>query len=288
MPTRTSSSSLSTKIFSILTCIAISAFGGYWAFVSAFDTSTESRRIVITGSSTVAPLILEIAQRFEAENPGFRIDVQTGGSSRGISDVQNGLADIGMASRELKANESVLVTRRVAVDGIGFIVHQDNPVSQLSSNQIRQIFLGEINNWSEVGGADQEIAVVNKASGRGTLEVFLKHFGLREENIQADVIVGENQQAILTIGGNRSAVGYVSIGAADAEIKLGAKLKLLALDNIPASIQTVTDGSFPVSRNLNLVTTPDSPPAINRFIDFATSTKVNDLVESQYFIPISN
>ncbi len=288
MSTSTSSSTTATAILSVFSIIAISAFGGYWAFVSAFDSTSNSHRIVVTGSSTIAPLINEIALRFEAENPDYRIDVQTGGSSRGIADVQNGLADIGMASRELKTNELALVTHRVAIDGIGFIVHRNNPVSQLTSQQVKQIYLGQIENWSEIGGADKEIAVINKASGRGTLEVFLKHFQIKEADIQADVIVGENQQAILTIGSNESAIGYVSIGAADAEIELGANLKLLALDGVQASIQSVANGNYPVARNLNLVTTPKQSMATKKFIDFATSSQVNDLVESQFFVPTSN
>ena len=289
MSTYKSSSSTAAKLISISAILAIFAFCGYWAFVSAFDSSSATKRIVITGSSTIAPLIEEVAKRYEKEHPEYRIDVQTGGSSRGISDVQNGLADIGMASRELKPNEQTgLATHCVAVDGIGIIVHRDNPVSQLTSDQIKDIYLGKVQNWSELGGTNEPIAVINKASGRGTLEVFVKHFQLNEADIKADIIVGENQQAILTVNSNTAAIGYVSIGAADAEIKHGANLKLITLDRVAASTESVANGTFPVSRKLNLVTSSDSSTAVNNFIEYATSNQVNDLVESQFFVPVSN
>lgn len=284
-----SSSTTTAKIITLSAIGAIFAFCGYWAFVSAFDTSSGTQRVVITGSSTIAPLIEEIAKRFEQEHPEFRIDVQTGGSSRGISDAQNGLADIGMASRELKASEKAkLVTHCVAVDGIGIIVHQNNPVTRLTSDDIKKIYLGQVQNWAELGGSNESIAVINKASGRGTLEVFLNHFQLNEADIKADIIVGENQQAILTVNSNTAAIGYVSIGAADAEIELGANLKLITLDGVEASPASVANGTFPVSRKLNLITSPEISPAVKSFIEYATSNQVNDLVESQFFVPISN
>lgn len=289
MTTYESSSSITMKVVTIAAIGGIFAFCGYWAFVSAFDTSSNTQRIVITGSSTIAPLIEEIAKRFEEEHPEFRIDVQTGGSSRGISDAKNGLADIGMASRELKPDEKTdLVTHCVAIDGIGIIVHRDNPVSQLTSDEIKKIYLGQIQNWSELGGANQAIAVINKASGRGTLEVFLNHFQLNEADIQADIIVGENQQAILTVNNNTAAIGYVSIGSADAEIELGATLKLITLNGIEASPSSVADGTFPVSRKLNLITKSEISEPVKNFIEYATSNQVHDLVESQFFVPVSN
>ena len=132
-------------------------------------------RLVLTGSSTMAPLVLEIAKRFEKNNEGIRIDVQTGGSSRGINDARMGLADIGMASRAMKASEQELRPYTIAMDGIGIILHKSNPIGALSDQQIIAIYTGKIINWLEVGGLDLPISVVNKAEGRSTLELFLKH-----------------------------------------------------------------------------------------------------------------
>ena len=108
-----------------------------------------SGHLTLTGSSTIAPMAQEIASRFEQAHPGVRVDVQTGGSSRGIRDAKKGAADIGMSSRDLKADESSeLVPTVIAWDGVAFVVHQDNPVKEINQDQLRQIYLGKINNLS--------------------------------------------------------------------------------------------------------------------------------------------
>ncbi len=130
----------------------------------------------LSGSSTIAPLILEIAQRFEKQHPGITVDVQTGGSGKGIADVRTGIAEIGMASRGLKGDEQDLTATTMARDGVGFIVHKSNPVTELSRQQIIDIYQDRIGNWSDLGGPELPIVVVHKAEGRATLEVFLEHF----------------------------------------------------------------------------------------------------------------
>jgi phosphate transport system substrate-binding protein len=244
-----------------------------------------SGKLVLTGSSTVAPLASEIAARFEEQHPDVRIDVQTGGSSRGIADAISGIADIGMASRNLAEDEQELQPHQVAIDGIALIVHQDNPVESLSREQVVDIYLDKINSWADVGGNDEEIVVANKAEGRGTLEVFCNHFGLDHAAIKADVIVGENQQAIKTVAGNPLAIGYVSIGAAEYEAAHGTPIKLLAADGIPAGRETVMSGEYPITRPLLLVTKGETDPLAKAFLEFALSPNVDDLIEAQSFVP---
>jgi len=170
-------------------------------FVSGIVQAEQ--RLDLTGSSTVAPIVMEIAKRFEAENTGVRVDVQTGGSTRGVVDSRRGMVDIGMISRPLKANESDLTAHTIARDGISIIVHDSNAINTLSEAEIIAIFSGKITNWSEVGGADRTITVVNKADGRATLELFLAHFSLKNSQIKARVVIGDNQQGIKTVSGNR-------------------------------------------------------------------------------------
>ena len=243
-------------------------------------------KLVITGSSTVAPLVGELAKAFEADHPEVRIDVQTGGSSRGMADARQGLADIGMVSRALKVEEADLYAFAIARDGISIILHQDNPVNTLSPEQIVEIYTGTITNWSEVGGNDAPITVVNKADGRSTLELFLGFFELDPNNINAQVIIGDNEQGIKTVAGNPDAIGYVSIGAAEFSIGAGESIQLLPMDGIEASTETVQDGSFPLSRDLNLVTTGLPAGLAQSFIDFTQSSDINDVVKAQNFVPI--
>ncbi len=247
--------------------------------------NAASQRLVLTGSSTVAPLAGEIARRFETINPGVRIDVQTGGSARGIEDARNGIADIGMVSRALKPDENDLHAFTIALDGISIILHANNRVTALSKQQIADIYTGKITNWKSVGGAAARITVVNKAEGRSTLELFLHYFQLKNSEIKPHIIIGDNPQGIKTVAGNPHAIGYVSIGTAEYEAERGAPIRLLALDGVEASVANVRNGTFPLSRPLNLIASREPQGLIRRFIEFARSPQIHDLVEAQYFVP---
>ena len=242
--------------------------------------------VILTGSSTVAPLASELGKRFEQEYPEVRVDVQTGGSSRGLADARSGQADIGMMSRDLAADEVDVTAYAVARDGVAMIIHTDNPVTELSPEQVIDIYTGDVTQWSAVGGNDRPVSVVNKAEGRSTLEVFLKHFDLENSDIAAQVIIGDNEQGIKTVTGNPDAIGYVSIGAAENSIARGEPLKLLPLEGINPSTASVQDGSFPLSRTLNFVTNGEPETLTKAFINFAQSPEVHDIVEQQNFVPI--
>jgi len=254
------------------------------------NSSNENRltgRLVITGSSTVAPLVSEIGKQFEIENPDVRIDVQTGGSSRGIADVRSGIADIGLVSRSANSEENDLRFHSIAQDGVGIIIHQDNPIDSLSDQQLKDIFMGEIVNWQDVGGEDAPITVVNKAEGRSTLELFLDYFGLNNSQIKPSVVIGDNQQGIKTVEGNLFAIGYVSIGTTEFSISNNVPIKLLSLDGVVASGDNVANGTFPLSRPLNLVTSSQNNFLVETFIDYSQSPAVHDLIQQQDFVPLS-
>ena len=248
---------------------------------------TAGQKLVLTGASTIAPLAGEIARRFESRHPGTRIDVQTGGSSRGINDVRNGTADIGMVSRDLKPEDRGLHAHTIALDGVGVIVHASSPVAKLNRHQLIDIYTGKIVNWKEVGGANSPITVVNKAEGRSTLELFLNYLNLKNSQVRPQVVIGDNAQGIKTVSGNRNAIGYVSIGAAAYEATHGAPIKLLPLDGVAATVANVHNGTFPLSRPLNLVTQAVPGGLAREFIEFARSPEVHDLVEAQYFVPVT-
>lgn len=243
-------------------------------------------RLVLSGSSTVAPLALEIAKRFEQQNPGVRVDVQSGGSSRGVADARSGLANIGMVSRALTPEEQDLTAHAIAMDGIGIILHSANPVQSLTDAQIKAIYTGRITDWKDVGGKAGRITVVNKAEGRSTLELFLQHFSLKNSDIKPQVIIGDNQQGIKTVAGNPGAIGYVSIGSAEFEAGHGTPIKLLPMEGVAATVAKVRSGRFPLSRPLNLVTREAPTSLVKRFIAFAQSGKTHDLVEAQFFVSI--
>jgi len=269
-------------LFFPITCCSCSSSGD-----TGVDSVPHTQKIVLTGSSTVAPLAAEIGKRFESLHPGVRVDVQTGGSSRGIADSRRGLADIGMASRSLKSEEDDLHGFTIARDGVCMIVHGDNPVQELTDEQIVAIYADAINNWKEVGGHDAPITVVNKSEGRATLEVFLHYFKLDSPEIRADVVIGDNEQGIKTVAGNPNAIGYVSIGTAEFDSHSGVPIKLLPADGVEATTANLANETFPISRPLNLVTKNEPTGLIKELIDFARSDKVHDLVKELYFVPIA-
>ncbi|MBW4622565.1 MAG: phosphate ABC transporter substrate-binding protein [Cyanosarcina radialis HA8281-LM2] len=256
--------------------------------LSACQQNSPKTQLTLTGSSTVAPLTSEIAKRFEAKHPGVRIDVQTGGSSRGLADARSRLANIGMVSRNLKGNETgEFQSFAIARDGISIILNTNNPVKILSNEQILNIYQGKIENWKQVGGKDAPITVVNKAEGRSTLELFLGYFKLENSQIKADVVIGDNQQGIKTVAGNPNAIGYVSIGTAEYDIERGVPIQLLPIGGVEASTKTVQNGTFPLSRPLLLVTAKPPSGLTKEFIDFAQSQEVYDIVKQQNFVPIA-
>ena len=141
--------------------------------------------------------------------------MQTGGSSRGITDIKQGTSDIGMVSRKLNPKESDLTSHLLAKDGFSIIVHESNPILELSEDQIKQIYLGKIDSWKSLNDIDKKITVINNAEGRSTLEVFIKYFNLKNTQIKPSIIIGDNEQAVKLVVNNPHAIAYVSIGTAE-------------------------------------------------------------------------
>jgi phosphate transport system substrate-binding protein len=241
-------------------------------------------KLTITGSSTIAPVAAEIAKRFEKSHPGVRVDVQTGGSSRGVTDAASGLADIGMASRALKPDETV-TAHLIALDGVAMIVHGSNAIPALTKEQVIGIYTGKLTDWSAVGGKAGQITVVNKAEGRSTLELFCHHFGLKNADIKAHVVIGDNEQGVKTVAGNPGAIGYVSIGTAQIGVESGVSIRMLPMDGVVASTKTVLDRTWPLARPLNLVTKGEPTGLVKEFIALAQSKDVDDLITDLAFVP---
>lgn len=274
---------------SIRSAILNGLFGIAALSLAGCDDSPEGKgpisRLVVTGSSTVAPLLAEVAKRFEDMNPGARIDVQTGGSARGITDVRNGLADIGMVSRALGSKEADLQGFLVAWDELAMIVHSTNSIAEIPPDKIVAIYTGATENWRDLGGPDAPISVVHKAEGRSTLEVFLKQFKIENTAVMPDVVIGENEQGIKTVEANPTAIGYVSIGAAKVAMAEGARIKLLSVTGLSADNGILPENGASMSRELNLVTAKAPEGLVKSFIDYATSPAVDDLIASHSFVP---
>ena len=245
-------------------------------------------RIQLSGSSTVGPLAEEIGKRYEKLNPDVRIEVQTGGSSRGIAEAKSGLADIGMSSRALKDSETDgRMAWPIAMDGVCFIVHADNPVSSLSRSQLLSIIKGDVDNWKQFGGADESIVFINRAAGRSELELVTKFFDVGAADLNADLVAGENQQGIKMVATNANSICYMSVGASEDAVSNGEAIKTLPLEGVAATISNVESGAFPLSRPLIFVTGDQPSKSLTDFIEFAQSEEVVDLLRELSYVPIS-
>jgi phosphate transport system substrate-binding protein len=249
----------------------------------------EQVKILLSGSSTVGPLVQEIGKRYEKLNPGVRVDVQTGGSSRGIAEAKSGLADIGMSSRALKESEiEGRMQWPIATDGVCFIVHADNPVPQISESQLVGIMRGEIDNWNQLGGDDRPIFFINRAAGRSELELVNDYFGIDPADMKASLVAGENQQGIKLVATTPDSISYMSVGASEEAIAFSTPIRMLPLAGVAATSGTVETGEFPLSRPLILVTGSQPRQEVQKFIQFAQSKEVADLVRELSYVPISN
>lgn len=242
-------------------------------------------RLLITGSSTMCPLIAEIGKRFESLHPDIKIEVQCGGSGRGISDAREGKADIGMASRALTEKEKELYGFPIARDGISVILHKDNPVKALSDEQVAGIYTGRLTNWKEVGGRDSPITVINPKKGYSSVELFTHYFKIDYEDIKASIIAGDNPARIKAVAADPNAIAYLCAGEADRTARAGAPIKPLPFNNVMPTDRNIITGNYPITRPLILVIRNLPSGTIKTFIDFCLSQGVADLIEKFDFVP---
>ncbi|WP_013334372.1 phosphate ABC transporter substrate-binding protein [Gloeothece verrucosa] len=247
---------------------------------------TQQQKLTITGASTIAPLVSVLGKKFEEKHPGTRIDVHTGGSARGLADANQGLADIGMVSEALTEEEKKgLKVFLIGLDGVSIIVNKANPIKSMTSEQVKSIYTGKINNWKELGGPEAPITKIHKAEGRSTLKLFLNYFKLDNKFIKADTVIGDDQQGIKVVAGNPNAIGYVSIGSAEYEMSQGVPVKLLALDGVEATTANVANGKFPLMRELNLVVKNSPGKLTQQFVDFAQNKDNYEIITQEHFVP---
>jgi phosphate transport system substrate-binding protein len=243
------------------------------------------RNLVLTGSVGMTPLLRDIGKRFESEHAGVRVDVQAGGSTRGISDARQGLADVGMVARSLKPDEAMLHATPIALDALCIIVNRVNSVQALSDDQIVRMYTRSVSNWKEVGGLDLPIVLVHMADGRALLDLFLEHFKLRSTQIRADALIQDSEQGLQAVASRPGAIAYVSCSRAEAAGE-NMPIRSLPSGGIAPTTEHVRDGTYPLSRPLQLVTRETPKGLAAEFIDFARSNAVLDLIQKHHFVPL--
>lgn len=275
--------SLST-LFVAFTLLIVSC-GGSNEGTGAVSDETLEGELNIAGSTTVQPLAEVLAESFEALEPGAVVYVQGGGSSVGVRSAADRSADIGMASREVKPSElnehPELVVHTIARDGIAIVTEPGCVIENLTVEQVREIFTGEITNWNEVGAGDLIITVVAREEGSGTRAAF-------EEMVMDDDLIVDN--AILqpsngavrtTISVTPGTIGFLSFGYLDDQTKA------IAIDGVLPTEENASSGDYSVVRSLNMITCGEPGDLAGAFLDFILSEDGQAIVAEEGYLPVN-
>ena len=231
-------------------------------------TEALSGTVNTDGSTSMNEMMLIMMEVFEEMNPDVTVNYSGTGSGAGIEAVLNETVDIGLASRALKDEEKAngAVEHIVALDGVAVVVNPDNSVTDLTVDQIAQIYKGEVTNWSELGGADQEIAVLGREDGSGTRSAFEEIVGVDGECKYTNEY-SSTGDVIGQVASNPRAIGYASLSAVDETV---AAVKV---DGVAPSEETVKDGSYTLQRPFVMVTKDgvELSAAAQGFLDFVMS-----------------
>lgn len=249
-------------------------------------TEELSGTVVITGSTSVDKILNDMIDEFTAMNVDVAINYTGTGSSAGIQDTVDGVNTIGVASRELKAEEiqNGAKAEVFAYDGIAVAVNPANGVSDISLENLGKIFSGEITNWNQVGGADAEIVVVSREGASGTRSAFEELIGLEDAGglVESATVVEGNGNVQLTVAGNENAIGYVSFSFIDETVKA------LTVDGTEATAENAKAGMYPLSRPFLFVTNESTiTKEAQAFIDFAKGEDGQAFVEEHGGIKIN-
>lgn len=242
-----------------------------------------SGSLQVAGSTSVQPLAEELATVFMDKYPEVTIDIQGGGSSAGVKAAAEGVANIGMASRELKAEEAALglVATVIAKDGIAVVVNAGNPVADLKIEDVKKIFTGEVSNWKEIGGADAAIVVVNREEGSGTRGAFEELvLGKDAQFIDSAAIQNSTGAVRTAVSSDPNAVGYISMGSLDETVKA------LKVDGAEPTEASVLDSSYKISRPFNFLTKGEATDLSKSFIDWILSDEGQAIVGEE-FVPLN-
>ena len=239
--------------------------------------------ISISGSTSVGPLMEKIQEKYEEENNNVTLEIQQNGSGAGIKDVISGISEIGMSSRELKDEEKTSVQgTTVAYDGIALLVNPENTVKNISLEDVKKIYTGEITNWKDLGGDDSPIVVVSREEGSGTRDAFQEIVGYESEELTKDATISDGSGAVkTTVAGNKNAIGFASFEYIDNTVKA------LNVNDVEPTAENVKAGDYKISRPFILVTKEDTLTENGqKLMDFVLSTEGQQIVEENKLITI--
>ena len=250
--------------------------------VAASAAGDLSGNVATGGSTSMKNVIAALTEGFAEVQPGVTVSYDPTGSGAGITGATDKTLDIGLSSRALKADETGVTGTTIALDGIAIIVNKDSKVEDLTVDQLKQMFTGEITNWSEVGGDDGEIVLVGREAGSGTRDGFESIVDVKDSCKYAQELTATGA-VISAVEANPLAVGYASLSA------VGDTVAMVTVEGVECSEDTVKDGSYKIQRPFVFVTNKSVALSeqAQAFVDFATSKDAADLIRTAGAVPVN-
>ncbi|CAN5764450.1 PstS family phosphate ABC transporter substrate-binding protein [soil metagenome] len=253
-------------------------------------TGARAERLVIKGSDTLgAKLVPQLAEQFKSQNPGTTFDIAAEGSTTGLSAIIDGTAQIGMSSRRAKPAEVGAAASKgknmkpiiVAYDGMAVIVNASNPISSMTRKQVEQIFTGEVTDWSGIGGKAGKISIYTRNTSSGTYSDWKELAMKKRDYAGGSQKMAGNEQIASEVAKNANGIGYVGM----AYMKAGG-VKVIPIDGVQPSIQTVQNKTYPYARPTFYYTNGDPSGVAKQFVDFTLSPAGQKIVDRVGFVPI--
>ncbi|MBK9779447.1 MAG: phosphate ABC transporter substrate-binding protein [Anaerolineales bacterium] len=284
-------------IFFVLTTFFITSCGS-----TSTDTTSNSpaQYIENKGSDTIVNLALAWAETYQAEHSDVRISVTGGGSGTGIAALINNTVDLANASRKIKDEEIAEAQSKgiepvehiIARDAIAVIVNPENPVSELTLQQISDIYSGKITNWNEVGGEDRPIVKLSRETNSGTHVYFLEtvlRLGSKEDKtlFSTDTLLLPSSEGIISeVRSNPNAIGYDGLGYVPDDLKMIAIAEEEGSAYVLPAIDTVNDKTYPIARDLYMYTDGEPTGVVKEYLDWILSPEAQEIVAELGFVPV--
>ncbi len=237
--------------------------------------------VTIAGSTSVMPFSEKLAEHFKIEGSRITVDVQGGGSSAGIQACLNRTVDIGMSSRELKGDEKRLNEIVICHDGIALVVHPQNPIKDITPDQIRAVYGGSLRNWKQLGWIDRNIDAVTREEGSGTRGAF-EELVMGRTNIHDSTMVQDSNGSVKeVVATDPYAIGFISLGVVDA------KVKALTVDGVAPKVENIKTHKYRIVRPFLYLTMGEPEGAARDFIAYVLSKDGQLLLKKEGLVPIN-
>jgi phosphate transport system substrate-binding protein len=245
--------------------------------------------IVIKGSTTVLPIAQKVSEAYMKQNPGVKISISGGGSGNGIKALIDGSTDIADSSRFIKGKEVKLAIKNgcypvpfaIAYDCIVPVIHPSNPIVNITLAQLKDIYMGKVKNWKEIGGPDRPVVVISRDTSSGTYEVWHKKVMNKKRVYPGALLQASNGAVSQAVAKNKNAIGYIGIGYVNKDVKP------LMVNQIMGSAATTLNGTYPISRPLFMFTPGWPKGDVLNFINFVINpNKGQKYVAEAGYVPL--